>query len=162
MHLQESCNTSAKDQHDFSLVTKLLRRLLLKFMLVEAASLQQYSLTKGHNVSEHLNSSFKNWATSHHVFFCFPCNKSGAMNFFKHPSLNSQYSQYTFSYSALIPDRTHWVCSFSARAMFSEAVSISNSSIFLNLQNLPKNCNKAPTDAAFCRRMKNRTQIGSL
>ena len=119
--------------------TRLLRPLPLNLGLLEVTSKQQYVLLHRHNTSAHLNSSLNRPGSLLSCCLCFTQHVLGKK--FATASavkLLTQSFDRNLCYSALISGLIQSSSSFSARARYSESVSISNSSNLFTSQNLVK------------------------
>ena len=116
--------------------TRSLRPLMLNLSFLKVTSKQQYVLLHRHNVSEHLNFSLKRPGSLLSCCLCFTQHVRGR----KFATL-SAVKQLTQSFyrnlcpSVLISGLVQSSSSFSARARFSESVSISDSSNLFTSQN---------------------------
>ena len=121
-------------------------------------------LTTGHNISVHLNSSSKRPGSPLSCCLCFTkhvlAKKIATASAVK---LSTPSIDRNFSYSALISSFIPTAISFSARARYSESLSIPNSSKLLISQNLVKKLWYSSNIRSFAySRKKKPTMIGSL
>ena len=118
---------------------RLVGPLLLDLGLLEVTSYQQYVLLHRHNISVHLNSSSNRPGSLLSRCLCFTQqalgNKIATASAVK---LSTQSFDRNLRHSALISGLTQSSSSFSARAIYSESVSISNPSNLFTSQNLVK------------------------
>ena len=119
--------------------TRLLRASLLNLGLLEVSSLQQYVLVHRHNIFVNLNSPLKKPCSLLSCCLCFTQHvrekKLATASALK---LSKQSFDRNLCFSSLISVLIQSSIFFSARARYSESVSISNSSNLFASKNLVK------------------------